>query len=136
MFTQWLLAQKERDDAVGDLAQDALEDGTGLTLTTVNQWQQHLFHAPRTVFRAFWQARNEYSRAKGMLNFVNSSGDSATARRDASTGDWWELTIAGKRSVLSGDVFSFLAEKGFKEVVKLHPDCEQNAAQYAMLYSD
>lgn len=58
-FYDWLMNQTERDDPIGDLANDAQGDQTAPKDATVEQWRAYLVHHPG----ACWQARQALDEA-------------------------------------------------------------------------
>ena len=58
-FYDWLMNQTERDDPIGDLANDAQNDKSAPVRGSVNRWRSYLAHHPT----AGWKAREALEEA-------------------------------------------------------------------------
>lgn len=59
MFYEWLMNQVDRDDWIGDLANDAQRDPKAPAKGSVNTWRRYLNRQPGTC----WQAREALEEA-------------------------------------------------------------------------
>ena len=51
-FYDWLMTQRDRDDPVGDLANDAISDPKAPKRGSVETWRTYLAHAPGVCHQA------------------------------------------------------------------------------------